>query len=150
MPKNNSIRPAPGASGRQGAGFGRDPRAGGAPRSAKRYENIILDKNNFGIERHVRSPALCRIVGPSTWTRVIKPALTQGKTVLCDRYVHSSIAYQGYGRQLGADVVAGIKRGRHRRHIPRYNFHFDAGARKRAQQARKIGQGPRQAGARGC
>lgn len=29
--------------------------------------------------------------------QVIKPALAQGKLVLCDRFVDSSIAYQGYG-----------------------------------------------------
>lgn len=31
---------------------------------------------------------------------VIQPALAAGKTVLCDRYVDSTLAYQGYGRQL--------------------------------------------------
>ena len=36
--------------------------------------------------------------------QVIKPALAQGKIVLCDRFMDSSIAYQGYGRKLGDRV----------------------------------------------
>lgn len=40
----------------------------------------------------------------------ILPALAQGKAVVCDRFVDSSIAYQGGGRQLGAQRVAQINR----------------------------------------
>src|SRR5699024_11923545 len=36
----------------------------------------------------------------------IKPALTRGEVVLCDRFVDSSIAYQGAGREIGVKEVA--------------------------------------------
>lgn len=39
---------------------------------------------------------------------VIDPALAQGKVVICDRFTDSTLAYQGYGRELGADVVNGV------------------------------------------
>src|SRR3989344_2241785 len=36
---------------------------------------------------------------------IIRPALEQGYIVLCDRFLDSSLAYQGYGRNLGEDEI---------------------------------------------
>lgn len=36
---------------------------------------------------------------------VIKPALEEGKLVLCDRFIDSSIAYQGYGRNIDMKLI---------------------------------------------
>jgi dTMP kinase len=41
-------------------------------------------------------------------TEVIEPALVAGRDVVCDRYIGSSIAYQGYGRGLDVDIVRAV------------------------------------------
>ena len=41
---------------------------------------------------------------------LIRPALEQGKDVVCDRFVDASYAYQGAARGLGTDAIAGLER----------------------------------------
>jgi dTMP kinase len=40
--------------------------------------------------------------------KLLKPALTQGKTVICDRFLDSTIVYQGIGKGLGTDYIKNL------------------------------------------
>lgn len=82
----------------------------GGTEVCEKIREIILDKKNFGM--NAMCEALLYAASRAEHVdKVIKKALEQKKVVICDRYVHSSIAYQGFGRELGADVVSAINDG---------------------------------------
>jgi dTMP kinase len=56
---------------------------------------------------------------------VIQPALTEGKIVICDRFVDSTIAYQSYGRGLDLSIVRQISRIASQGMIPDLTFLLD-------------------------
>ena len=58
--------------------------------------------------------------------KVIKPALRDGKWVICDRFTDASIAYQGFGRKLGYESVASLKKIVHPNFDPDVTFLLDA------------------------
>lgn len=73
----------------------------------ERLRSLVLDPEHAPID--AVTEALIFAASRSAHVRqLITPALAAGRTVLTDRYVDSSVAYQGAGRALGADTVAGI------------------------------------------
>ena len=58
-------------------------------------------------------------------SELIRPALADGKIVLCDRYADSTLAYQGYGRQLNMDMVRDVIRYATGGLVPDVTFYFD-------------------------
>ncbi|MBE6035212.1 MAG: dTMP kinase [Clostridiales bacterium] len=70
---------------------------------SEKIRQLILDKQHT--EMDPMTEALLYAASRAQHVaEVIKPAIKTGKTVICDRFVDSSIAYQGYGRQLGDAV----------------------------------------------
>ena len=55
----------------------------------------------------------------------IFPALERGKVVLCDRFIDSSLAYQGYARGLGMDEVFSINQFAIQNCMPDLTLFFD-------------------------
>lgn len=53
---------------------------------------------------------LCLSARAQLVNEVLRPALEAGRVVICDRYCDSTVAYQGYGRGLGAELVKGLNR----------------------------------------
>lgn len=80
--------------------FTREP---GGTAIGEKLRNIILDRENS--EMCDMTEALLYAASRAQHVhQLILPALAEGKIVICDRFIDSSIAYQGYGRQLGDAV----------------------------------------------
>jgi dTMP kinase len=68
---------------------------------------ILLDSSSLDITP--RAEALLMAADRAQHVvEIVRPALERGQTVITDRYCGSSIAYQGYGRQLSAQEVASL------------------------------------------
>lgn len=79
---------------------------GGTP-IAEKIRDIILDNSNTALDK--RTEAL--LYAASRRQHLVEkiwPALKEGKIVLCDRFLDSSLAYQGGGRGLGIENVLNV------------------------------------------
>ncbi len=70
---------------------------------SEKIRNIILDKD-LTMMSPVTEMLLYAAARAQIVSEIIRPALEEGNIVICDRFLDSSIAYQGYGRGLGEMV----------------------------------------------
>ena len=76
----------------------------GGTELGEKIREVLLDPRTGKLD--ARSEALLFAAARAqTVTSVIRPALADGKVVICDRYVDSSLAYQGWARGLGEEDV---------------------------------------------
>lgn len=81
----------------------------GGTRIGEKLRDLILDPEN--VEMDERAEALLYAASRAQHIReVIRPAVERGEIMLCDRFVDSSLVYQGIGRELGIEDVAAINR----------------------------------------
>ena len=79
---------------------------GGTP-IAEKIRDIILDNSNTALD--ARTEAL--LYAASRRQHLVEkiwPAIKEGKIVLCDRFLDSSLAYQGEGRKLGIENILNV------------------------------------------
>ena len=71
----------------------------GGTKLSERIRDILLDSKNISLSSESES-LLFVAARAQLMKEKIKPALQQGCFVICDRFVDSTVAYQGYGRGL--------------------------------------------------
>lgn len=74
---------------------------------AEEIRNIILDPKNTSMDAKTEALLYAASRRQHLVEKVV-PAKSQGKIVICERFVYSSLAYQGYGRGLGFDEILKI------------------------------------------
>lgn len=104
--KSTAIKTVSKALSEQGVDYILTREPGGTPISEE-IRNVILNKKNTAMDP--RTEAL--LYAASRRQHVVEkilPAMAKGQLVLCDRYLDSSLAYQGGARGLGIDNVLNV------------------------------------------
>lgn len=79
----------------------------GGSEIAEQIRAVILNKQNTKMDGKTE----CLLYAASRRQHLVEtiiPALKMGKVVICDRYIDSSLVYQGYAREIGIDEVYNI------------------------------------------
>ncbi len=76
----------------------------GGSKISEEIRKVILSVDNTKMD-YITEALLYAASRRQHLEEIIKPALKDGYLVICDRYVDSSLAYQGYARGLGIDEV---------------------------------------------
>ncbi|MHA0857588.1 dTMP kinase [Paenibacillus sp. CMAA1364] len=109
---------------------------------SERIRDVILDTKHTAMDARTEA-LLYAAARRQHLVEKVKPALDAGKVVLCDRFVDSSLAYQGYARGLGMEEVWRINQFAIDAMMPDLTFYLDVDpavglARIEASQEREV------------
>ncbi len=76
----------------------------GGTQISEKIRELLLDRANSEMDPMAEA-LLYAAARAQHVAQIIRPALEEGRHVICDRFIDSSIAYQGYGRGLGDSVA---------------------------------------------
>jgi len=114
--------------------FTREP--GGTP-VAERIRDIVLDPD---AEMDAWTEAYLYAAARADHSRVeILPRLERGQHVVCERYLDSSLAYQGFGRGLGLEAVRGLNSYAVEAVMPDRTFYLRLDSEERERRAAMLG-----------
>ena len=122
---------------RQGAGGFGDTRAGRYPESEALRDLLVQgDPDRWSALSELLLITAARVEHVN---RLIKPALTEGKWVICDRFADSTLAYQGIAGELGLELVEQLQKLAVGATAPDVTFLLDVRAEAGLQRAEKRG-----------
>jgi len=84
--------------------FLREP---GGTAVSEKIRQLLLDTKNKSITNEAEL-FLYMASRAQTISEVIKPALARGQVVICDRFMDSTIVYQGYGLGMGIELIRSL------------------------------------------
>lgn len=91
---------------------------------SEQIREVLLNKDNTSMDERTEALLYAAARRQHLVERVL-PALDKGYIVLCDRFVDSSLAYQGYARELGMDEVFSINKFAIEDTIPDLTLYYD-------------------------
>ncbi|MFC0274242.1 dTMP kinase [Metabacillus herbersteinensis] len=101
--------------------FTREP---GGIKIAEKIREVILNKEHTEMDARTEALLYAAARRQHLIEKVI-PALDEGKIVICDRFVDSSLAYQGFARGIGIDNVYSINEFAINGVMPNVTLYFD-------------------------
>jgi len=99
---------------------------GGTP-TAEKIRSVLLDPTITDMPDHAEA-LLFAAARADHAANLIRPALENGAIVICDRYLESSVAYQGYGRNLGGTYIRELSEWATQGLLPDFTVYLDVPA----------------------
>ncbi|MEI7442677.1 MAG: dTMP kinase [Actinomycetes bacterium] len=99
---------------------------GGTP-TAEKIRSVLLDPTITDMPDQAEA-LLFAAARADHATNLIRPALENGSIVICDRYLESSVAYQGYGRNLGGTYIRELSEWATQGLLPDFTVYLDVPA----------------------
>jgi dTMP kinase len=96
----------------------------GGIKISEQIRQVILNKENKTMDSRTEALLYAAARRQHLVEKVI-PALEEGLIVLCDRFIYSSLAYQGYARNLGIEEVMSINKFAIEEYMPDLSILFD-------------------------
>jgi len=91
---------------------------------AEKIRTIILNPAHTAMDERTEA-SLYAAARSQHYFEKVRPALDAGKMVICDRFIDSSLAYQGYARGIGVDEVLSINEFAIGKKLPDITILFD-------------------------
>lgn len=91
---------------------------------AEQIRNVILDQKNINMDAKTEALLYAAARRQHLVEKII-PELEKGSIVLCDRYIDSSLTYQGYARGLGIEEVLTINKFAIEDYMPDLTIYLD-------------------------